>query len=44
MDVRKNLFTEVMVRDGNWLPRDVVESPALEVFQRCTDVALRDMM
>lgn len=40
MDVRKNAFTERMVK--HWLTREVVESPTLELFNRHVDVALRD--
>jgi len=44
LDIRKNLFTERAVKHWNRLPRAVVESPSLEEFKRCIDVALQNMV
>jgi len=40
---RKNFFTEGVVKHCNRLPSAVVESPSLEGFKKCVEVAFQDM-
>ncbi|KFQ72866.1 hypothetical protein N335_13959, partial [Phaethon lepturus] len=44
LDIRKNFFTERVVKHWNRLPRKGVEAPSREIFQKRVDVVLWDMV
>jgi len=44
LDIMKNFFAGRVVRHWNRLPRQVFESPSLEVLKKLVDVALQDMV
>ncbi|KFV19415.1 hypothetical protein N340_11182, partial [Tauraco erythrolophus] len=44
LDIRKKFFTQRVVKQWNWLPREVVDAPSLEVFKARLDEALGNLV
>lgn len=44
LDIRKNFFTENVVKHWSRLSRKVMKLPSLEILERHEDVALKDMV
>ena len=44
MNIRKKLFSGRAVRQWHRLPREVVKSQSQDVFKKCVNVSLRDVV
>ncbi|KFQ92744.1 hypothetical protein Y956_05370, partial [Nipponia nippon] len=44
LDIRKNFFTQRVVKHWNRLPREVVDAPSLAVFKARLDGALGNLV
>lgn len=40
MNIRRNFFPEGIVKHWSGLPREIVESPSVEVFRKWIDMAI----
>jgi len=44
LNMRKNFFPLRVMEPWNWLPREVVDSPSLEIFNTCLDNLLCSLL
>ena len=44
LDIRRNFFTQRVVKHWNRLPKEVVDAPSLEAFKARLDVALGSLV